>query len=149
MTRPIDPDKAAAILVDAAYRGDEAAAELWGVSQRTVKRYRARIDTDDQLALAVQEKRQLVEQDWADTLPNTIRAAAEFIERAAKQGNPKDPNMVHAVAGGMKLVAEVYFVKQMLDARFKDGRHDGEPRALRPSNSAVDTIDGEFSDGDG
>ena len=148
MTRPIDPDKAAAILVDAAYRGDEAAAELWGVSQRTVKRYRARIDTDDQLALAVQEKRQLVEQDWADTLPNTIRAAAEFIERAAKQGNPKDPNMVHAVAGGMKLVSEVMFVKQMLDARFKtDERHTGDAGTIRPQIRAV-VEDGEYTDED-
>lgn len=152
MTRPIDYDKAAAILVDAAYGGDEAAAAEWGVSERTVKRYRARMGDDPRLALTVREKRALVEQDWAAALPETIRAAAEFIQRAAKQGNPRDVNMVHAVAGGMKLVAEVHFAKQMLDARLAqlgvDVRDSGQHRTDRPQITAVAAEDGEFADAD-
>lgn len=141
-------DRAAAILVDAAYQGDEAAALAWGVSVRTVERYRSRMATDLQLAAFVDEKRSLVERDWADTLPETIREAADFIRRAAKQGDPKDPAMVHAVAGGMKLVSEVYFVKQMLDARFKaDERTTGELGTIRPPIATV-VEDGEYTDGD-
>ena len=152
MSRPIDHDKAAAILVDAAYKGDEVAAAEWGVSERTVKRYRARMGDDPKLALAVREKRALVERDWAETLPETIREAADFIRRAARQGNARDPNMVHAVAGGMKLVAEIHFAKQMLDARLAqigvDVRDSGEHRTDRPQIAAVVAEDGEFIDAD-
>lgn len=145
MTRSLDYDKAAAILVDAAYQGDEEAARLWGISERTVKNYRARLADDSRLTLIFREKRALVERDWADALPATIQAAADFIQRAAKQGNPRDPAMVHAVAGGMKLVSEVMFVKQMLDARFKDGRHTLESGTLRPEIGSM-VEDGEYID---
>ena len=146
--RIIDTDRVAQVLVDAAYTGDEAAAAKWGISERTIKRYRARLGADDTLSLSVQEKRQLVEQDWAAELPAAIRAGAGFIHRAAEQGDPTDPNMVHAVAGGMKLVAEVLFAKQMLDARMAqlrvDVRDSGQPRPDRPALAEVAT-DGEYT----
>lgn len=147
-----DREKAAAVLVDAAYRGDEEAARLWGIAERSIRRYRARMDEDGELASLVQHKRALVERGWAETLPETIREAADFIRRAARQGNAKDPNMVHAVAGGMKLVAEIHFARQMLDARFAqigaDVRDSGQHRTGRPQIAAVVAEDGEYDDAD-
>ncbi len=142
-----DYDKAASVLVDAAYRGDEEAARLWGVNERTIRRYRARMDEDDALSSLVQRKRALAEQGWIDRFPATLGAGADFIERAAKQGSPKDPNMVHAVAGAMKLMAEIMFVKQMLDARFNE-RHAGGAGTDRPQIAEVVAEDGEYDDAD-
>lgn len=146
MSRRVDNDRAAAILVDAAYKGDEAAAQEWGVSVRSVERYRARLATDPKLAVTVAEKRALAERDWIDCFPATLGAGADFIERAAKQGDPKDPNMVHAVAGAMKLMAEIMFVKRMLDARLNE-RTPEQYRTNRPQIAEMAT-DGEYSDAD-
>lgn len=132
-------------MVDAAYLGDAPAAQKWGLSERTVQNYRARLAQDSRLALSFHEKRQLVEQDWAAELPAAIRAGAAFIRRAAEQGDPTDPDMVHAVAGGMKLVAEVLFAKRVLDARMRDDvRDSGQPRPDRPALAEVAT-DGEYT----
>lgn len=149
MSRRVDNDRAAAILVDAAYRGDEAAAELWGISPRTVQNYRARLADDPELALIFHEKRRGVERDWAASLPATIHAGTEFVQRAARQGDPKDPNMVNAVAGAIKQIAEIWFVKQMLDLRLRADERDVDGnRAVRPQIATLDTTDGEYSDAD-
>ena len=137
MTRTLDYDKAAAVLVDAAYRGDEAAAGLGGITARTVQNYRARLAADPKLSLIFERKRALVEREWVDHFPAVLGAGADFIERATRQGSPKDPAMVHAVAGAMKLLAEIMFVRQMLDARFKDERHAGDAGTDRPQIAAV------------
>ena len=141
-----DRDKAAAVLVDAAYRGDEEAARLWGIHQRTVENHRKRLATDSELVAIFERKRALAEQGWIDRFPATLGAGADFIERAAKQGDPKDPAMVHAVAGAMKLLAEIMFVKRMLDVRLNDGTAE-QHRADRPQIAAVGTADdGEYTD---
>ena len=142
-----DREKAAAVLVDAAYRGDEEAARLWGIHQRTVENHRKRLATDTELVALFERKRALAEQGWIDRFPATLGAGADFIERAARQGSPKDPAMVHAVAGAMKLMAEIMFVKQMLDARLNDGIAE-QHRTDRPQIAAVVAEDGEYDDAD-
>ncbi len=140
-----DREKAAAVLVDAAYRGDEEAARLWGIHPRTVENHRKRLATDSELVALFERKRALAEQGWIDRFPAVLGAGADFIERAAKQGNPRDPNMVHAVAGAMKLLAEIGFVKQMLDARLRnDERHDGDVGTARPQIAAVVVTSDEY-----
>lgn len=110
-------ERAAAVLVDAAYMGDKRAAKKWGITPRTIPNYRKRLETDEAFASLFELKRAAAERDWAEQAPMAIRAAIDFILRAAQEGDAESPEMVHAIAGAMKLAADMYLTKQVLDAR--------------------------------
>lgn len=115
-----DLDRIAEVLVTAAYKGDEAAAKQYAISERTVSNYRKKLDTDATLAKLFARKKSLAEKDWAQGLSDAIREGIEFLKRAAKEGNCQDPDMVHSIAGGLKILSEVGMAKQILDARFSE-----------------------------
>lgn len=114
-----DTERAATILVEAAYKGDKAATAEWGLTTRTLRNWRQRLNTDAAFAELFRQKRAAVEKDWAQDAPQAIRAAIAFIQRAAANGKTT-PAMVHAVAGAMKLLADVTLTKQVLDARLAE-----------------------------
>lgn len=109
-------ERAAVILVEAAYKGEKQAAKDWGITTRSLRNWRRRLDSDESFSAIFRHKKELAEKDWAQDAPLTIRAAMAFIRRAS-QSESQDPEMVHAVAGAMKLLADVTLTKQVLDAR--------------------------------
>lgn len=120
MSSRIDYNRAASILIEAAYFGDKEAAERWGVTSRTIRNYRLRLDDDPQLSVIFHEKKQLWESTWAEEAPAALRAGIRFLMRAAREANPKDPEAIHAVAGAFKLLAEIVFTKDVLDVRLAE-----------------------------
>lgn len=80
----LDKSRAAEILVDAIYLGDDRAADKWGVTSRTIRRYRDRCAADPELSAFVQQKRSVNEANWAPELARalkvTIRKLAHFVE---------------------------------------------------------------------
>lgn len=117
MVAKIDYDKVARVIADAAIFGDAEAASKNGVSIRSVRNYRSRLETDPQLAMLAQLKRQQQDQAWAHEIPSMISAGIHFLKRATQELNPKDPLCVHAVAGALKIVSEIELSKRMIDAR--------------------------------
>lgn len=117
---------AATVLVEAAYKGDKAAAAQYGITARSLRNYRKRMVTDEHLSALFHQKRALVESNWAADAPMAIRSAMQFLMRAAQDGVSYTPEAVHAVAGAMKLLADVTLTKQVLDARLAG--------ATRPQN---------------
>ena len=112
-------ERAASILVEAAYKGDKRTASAWGMTTRTLRNWRTRLQADAEFSQLFQHKREQAEKNWAADAPLTIRAAMDFLKHAAQTGKPT-PEMVHAVAGAMKLVADATLTKQVLDARLAE-----------------------------
>lgn len=108
---------ASTVLVEAAYQGDDVAAKKYGVSVRSVRRWRKRIDEDERLASFVRIKKDRMEQRWADELPSAIRASITYLQNAAQEVNKRDPDAIHAVAGALKILSDVALTKEVLDAR--------------------------------
>jgi len=100
-------------------KGDREAALECGVSRRSIYRWRAVVakSPDGELAQSVRAKKERVEQAWADELNEAILAATRFLHRSAEEGNPKDPSMVHSIAGALKMLSEVSIGQKLLDAR--------------------------------
>lgn len=109
-------ERAAMILVDALFKGDEQAAFDWGISKRTIQRFRKRLATDEGLASFVASKKTLAEQDWSKEANAAITAAVHYIRRAALKSKPS-PEMVHAMAGALKIVSEALAQKRLIDVR--------------------------------
>lgn len=120
MAQQYSDDMMARILVEAAYCGDDATCQKYGLSDRTLRRWRASLPDSPALSELVRIKKREYDKRWADEAPETIKAGMDFIKRAAQEGNSKNPDMVHAVAGGIKIVSEIMAVREYLDAKLNN-----------------------------
>ena len=131
----------ATILVEALFYGEVRTAKRWDIHRRTIANYRTRLNEEPELAQEFKRKKELFESEWANELAPAIRSALRFIVRAGEEADTTDPDVIHAMAGALKIVASVGLTKDMLDAklgRLERGGEDGKNiRQLPPS-----TIDG-------
>lgn len=77
MARSFNYERAAAILVDAAYLGDEETGKKWKVTTKTIKNYRARLKNDPILSQFFHRKRQVAESGWSTQLKRTLGRVLE------------------------------------------------------------------------
>lgn len=122
-------DHAAAVLIEALVSNDEAVCLKYGISLRTVQRWRRRLATDPGLSSAVATKKAALDAAWADDLAAPIRAAARLITDAAEGADvitKRNPEFVHAIAGALKICAEIKLIVRVLDARLQGGTQKGE-----------------------
>lgn len=125
-------DRAAKMLVEAATLGDKATAKKYGISLRSLQRWRKRLEGDTDLSSAVAAKKARVEEGWADEIPGALRAAIAFLRKAAEKADPADPAAIHSVAGAMKLLSETSATWKVLDARLA--------RQNRPAGSEAGSV---------
>ncbi|MHA2265380.1 MAG: hypothetical protein ACXAEN_23575 [Candidatus Thorarchaeota archaeon] len=131
----LDNERVATILVEALYYGDIRTAQRWGIHKRTVHNYRLRLkENSNGLVSIFNHKKQLFESEWASDIPATIRTAMRYIQRATNELDVT-PEGLHAVAGALKIVAEVGITKEMIDVRLQDFRYN------RQAESEVRQVD--------
>lgn len=140
MPQKLDLDRVALILVEAVFFGEKTTAQRWGVHHNTIVNYRKRLDEDVELVNIFNLKKQAFESEWASEIPASIRAGIRFLGEAAKQADPKSPEAIHAVAGAVKILAEVGLTKEILDVRLdrhnREGREESRPLATIPATVA-------------
>jgi len=111
-------ERAAMILAEAVLYGDTATSQKWSISLRSLERWRSRSQQDEVLAAFVQKKLEKLQNGWADEAPLALREGIAFLRRAAREGDPKSPDQVKAIAGAVQMLAEITTMKQVIDARF-------------------------------
>jgi hypothetical protein len=154
---PTKREKIATLIVEAATTSDKAVCAKYGITVRTLQRYRKLLDsaapeqakTDEKapeevtkatetvaatpsLSQLVADKKAKVEEGWADEIPGALREAIGFLRRAAKDASTKDPAAIHAVAGAMKLLSETSATWKVLDARLAR-----QNRPVQPANGSA------------
>lgn len=122
------PDRAASILVEAAYSGDDQAARKWQVSVRSIANWRNRLDEEPEFAAIFHHKKEIFEANWALDLLPAIYSSIDYLKRAA-QRKRYSHQMVHAVAGALKILSDVLVTKEVLDARFAGQRGEADQEA--------------------
>jgi hypothetical protein len=110
-------DQIAQMLVEAAYRGDNETAAKYGISARTLQRWRDASAINPQLSQLIAEKNLAFERGWADEAASALKAGLEFLKEAAQKASKTDPAAIHAVAGAVKIASEVLITREVLDAR--------------------------------
>jgi hypothetical protein len=116
---------AAAVLIEAAFRSDADSCSKYGVSLRSLQNYRRRLHEDPELAAIFNTKKALFDRAWADDLVKALKGAAVFIAEAAETARSDEkcktnPEMIAAMAGALKLCADVHLTSKVLDARLAD-----------------------------
>lgn len=117
-----DYERASRALAVAALEGDTVAAQREGITVRSIQNYRKHLRTDATLSHLFAEKKAALENNWANEIAPTLRAALAFIRKAAENLDPKDPEAVHAIAGAFKLVNEGHQTMKVIDARLAELR---------------------------
>lgn len=139
MTKPrpnFDYERASRALAVAALEGDAVAAQREGITERSVRNYRARMEKDATLSALFHQKKAALENNWANEIAPTLRAALAFIRKAAENLDPKDPEAVHAIAGAFKLVNEGHQTMKVIDARLAELRGPADPLAGQVATQA-------------
>ena len=113
---------AAAVLVEAVFTNDETACAKYDITTRTLRNYRQRLHDDPELSALFQTKKILFDKAWGDDLLKALRGAATFIFEASNTAREdpackKNPEMIAAMAGALKLCADVHLTSKVLDAR--------------------------------
>ena len=109
--------------MDAIYSTDAQTAEQYGISIRTIQRWRKHLANGDfQLAQFVATKKTQRAAAWAEELPATLAAGLKtlrtcFLAVANDVESLKRPDMIHAVAGALKIVAEAKLTQTIIEDR--------------------------------
>jgi hypothetical protein len=115
-------ERAAAVLLDALYTTDQKAAERYGVSLRSVQGWRRMLAEDSEFAAFFATKKEQFDAAWADTLPIALKEGVGLLAECARAIRSdarmmKNPAVIAAVAGAVKICAEVYLTGKVIDAR--------------------------------
>lgn len=115
----MSPELVSEILITSAYEGDETASQKYGVSRRSIIRWRIKMDTDPKLASLVARKVRLHEASWADDAPGAIRDCIAFIRKSTVSANPGDPDVIYSMSGALKILVECSAMNTLLASRMQ------------------------------
>ena len=116
---------AASVLVEAVYTNDADASEKYGISVRTLRRYRRQLHEDPELAAIVHTKGNELNKTWAQDFIAPLRKGAQFLIEAFESCRTdksyiKNPVVIQAVAEAVRLCADVVLTSKAIDAQFGD-----------------------------
>ena len=105
----------------------EQSAEEYGVSERSIKRWKKQQAEDAELARLVTKKRAEIAEAWGSRIGPVIEKAIEFAERSLGQEgmDPQDPQALKAANGTAKIFAEIALARDILS----DDQHENSRSA--------------------
>lgn len=135
-------ERAAAALIDAAFTTDQQSCDKYGITTRTLRNYRTMLAEDAAFSAFFQKKKDSFDAAWVDELPKTLKKSIVLIAECtdairADARMKKNPAVLAAIAGAMKLCAEVYMTSRIIDARIADNnRPEAElPEQVLPASA--------------
>jgi len=119
-------DRAARILVDAISLGDKTACRQWKITERTLVRYRARLDTDPKLVELVREKGKVADAHWSKARLRFLRKAIAKLEDLVDQAKP---DQISDVAEAIRVVGDLDIAATVLNGCDGADREGPQPPA--------------------
>lgn len=125
-------ERAAEAIVTALSVGDRTAADRLNISDRTLRRHRARMATDPALAALVREKVKAEAGQWRAARLGFLRVALAKLKGLVEEAKV---DQMRDVVGAIKIVGELQVATEALgtdpEARTPEAGTDGDPEAHR------------------
>lgn len=119
--------RAARALVDAALQGDATACAKHEITARTLQRYRAALETDEELsAFYAQLSRTVTTQNWANELNVTLTTAIRKQGDLIRGITTSSAENISAVTGAIKALSEIAITRDVLGAGEVNDAGDGD-----------------------
>lgn len=136
--RNFPPELKAQIIAESVASGIKATCEKYDISRRSMERWKKQLKTGDAtLSQLVAGKLEKVERDWLAEIPSVLVDTVAFLQRAAKEADPKDPDAIHAVAGAFKLMADVINARDFMADRLGQSQQATGTRATTGAAGSV------------
>lgn len=107
-------ERAAIILAESELYGDLSTSNRWGITDRTIRNYRARAVSDSKLSCLFQIKRQLLEREWINDATRTLKTGLNRLNQLIPVATASDAATIHAIAGAIKIVGELKIASDAL-----------------------------------
>ena len=117
MRNPSQDERAALALATASVIGDKRAAKRHHCAERTLRDWRQRCETDEDLAAACLRARARLDGEWRKDVPKALMSAVAFIQEAGELGDPKDAAMVESISKSVERLTNSLFTMKLLDER--------------------------------
>jgi len=124
----------AVVLAEAAWLGDKAACEKYGISERSLQRIRRAAGTDVAMLQSLAVKQRQMEKRWMEDIDVTIGGAVRTINFCAEEVRrdpraAKNPEMIKALSSAAKTLADIKLANRVIDARLRqiEGANVDEP----------------------
>src|ERR1051325_2677946 len=114
---------AAEVLLTAIFTTDAEACEKYGVSLRSLRRWRQQLAAGDpELAAFVHTKKAVFDAAWAERLSPALSRGLQALDKcfAEIMTDPrlcKNPVIIHALAGAVHILADVDLSNRVIDSR--------------------------------
>jgi 3-phosphoglycerate kinase len=117
MARKKFPDEQVAqIVVEAMFTSVRDAANKYGIAERTIERWRDKVEINPHLSRLVEIKKRAFQRRWVEEAGAFISQGFAYLHKAANSQN-LSAEMIHAIAGAMKIASEIVTIREVLDAR--------------------------------
>jgi hypothetical protein len=125
MAKTLNREFAAAVLVEALFTTDVKAAAKYEIEDRTIRNWRARMAEDTKLFALFKERKTEFDKAWAEELSPAlrkgVRTLVECVEAVGEDSRmKKSPQVIDAISGAVKTLAEIQIVSQIIDARIAE-----------------------------
>ena len=109
-------EQIAQILVEMTFLGDKETADKYQISTETLRRWSKQLEINPHLLKLVDIKKRAFQRRWADEAGAFISQGFAYLHKAANSQN-LSAEMIHAIAGAMKIASEIVTIREVLDAR--------------------------------
>ncbi len=121
MSQKISDELMGRILAECEFESDEAVAQRWGISRRTITRARGRLAEDKALSHIVSKNLEIMRSQWAiNATRNLIIGLEELSRRYQIAASKEDAECIEAIAGALKVVGELKIADEALRDDFLD-----------------------------
>jgi hypothetical protein len=98
---------------------------IW-ITRQTLYNYRQRLSDDTGLLQLVSEKKIIQDKQWASEIPSMLQAGIDFLKRSAQLADATDPDVIHSIAGAVKIVSEVQAMRDVIDQRIRQSNTNND-----------------------
>ncbi|HYE75642.1 MAG TPA: hypothetical protein VEF04_20025 [Blastocatellia bacterium] len=112
----------AQVIIEAAFTTDALVCQKYAISERGLRKWRKTFadGSDAEFTALCRTKKAVFDARWAENCSPALTAGINFLADAARSaGEPqkKNPAFIAAIAGAVKIVADVKLTSSVIDAR--------------------------------
>lgn len=125
MQRHFSRETIAQILVEATIYGVQKTAEKYRIKPRQLRVWRTRMHNDLDLQELYNQALQAHQKRWVEEAGKFLSQGFTYLQEASRT-QVSSPEMIHAIAGALKIANEIILTQEILNAKFTQQNRDND-----------------------
>jgi hypothetical protein len=142
MRPKLDPKRVAAILSEAEIAGDKITAKRYGITERTIQRYRTLVPASAELSHEIEKNQKIAARELGNEMLRALRVGVAKLEELIAAAKPGDHRVLFEVAGAVKILTDAQTLREVVHGqqpeRPKPDSHPSAPPGRAPAEGPTD-----------